>query len=98
VLAALDPDPAGIQIALAVADGAGVELSACRMSPEALWRATPLPLTDQDRRWLIKLEGRASVFEPLRAAIAERDHKGEQEPIHGWLDAEIAEHICAAAP
>ncbi|MEV4423033.1 DUF2399 domain-containing protein, partial [Patulibacter sp. NPDC049589] len=87
VLAAFDPDPAGIKIAVNLAERADVRLDARLMTPEALLAAAPLRLADWDRRWLERLAGHAGALEPLREAIAAHDRKGEQESLHTWLDA-----------
>jgi hypothetical protein len=89
VLAAFDPDPAGIRIALLVAEGAGVRLDARLMSIEALHLTRPLALSANDLRWLKQMKGRAGPFEMLRATIEREGRKGEQEALHSWLDEQL---------
>jgi hypothetical protein len=97
VLAAFDPDPAGIEIALGVAHRAGVTFEVDLMTPTVLAATTSLELVPWDRETLADLEGRAGVFEPLRAAITAKARKGEQEAAHELL-IELMELMTAAAP
>jgi hypothetical protein len=90
ILAAFDPDPAGIRIALTTAREAGIRFDSCLMTPEALQRASPLDLVDEDRKILDRLDGKAGDFEPLRAAIADQGRKAEQESLRAWLDEKLA--------
>lgn len=85
VLAAFDPDPAGIEIALLVAERAGVAFEVDLMTPTVLAATTSLELVPWDRETLVDLAGRAGVFEPLRAAINAAARKGEQEAAHELL-------------
>lgn len=78
--ACFDPDPAGIRIARLLEERAGVQLDPAGMRPEFLLEAEhQQELTDWDNDQLQRLAGKAGRFEPLRAAIAELERKGEQE-------------------
>jgi hypothetical protein len=78
--AAFDPDPAGIRIALTLSQRAGVELDPAGMQPRLLRSADHrLPLTDWDREWLSRLQGRSGPFEELRATMLTLQEKAEQE-------------------
>lgn len=85
VLAAFDPDPAGIEIALFVASRSGVAFDVSLMSPAVLGAANHKQLVLWDEETLEDLRGRAGLFEPLRAVIADSGHKGEQEGAHDLL-------------
>jgi hypothetical protein len=75
-----DADPAGIRIALQLQERAGIELDPAGMSRRLLQEAeTTQELNDWDRDLLLRLQGKAGVFEPLREAIERLDAKGEQE-------------------
>lgn len=85
-LAAFDPDPAGIRIALSLARRSDVPLDPLLMGADALRHATKLPLADWDREELVRLFGRSvGPHRPLLDEIERFDAKGEQEAIHGWL-------------
>jgi hypothetical protein len=96
VLAAFDPDPAGIGIALLVAQRADVAFEVDLMTPAVLATTTSLELVPWDRKTLVDLDGRAGVFEPLHAAITAADRKGEQEAAHELL-IDLMESMTAAA-
>lgn len=78
--ACFDPDPAGIRIALLLQDRSGVELDPTGMSPQLVEQAEPTrELNGWDRDLLVRLQGHAGAFEPLRSMIERLDAKGEQE-------------------
>ncbi len=78
--ACFDPDPAGIRIALLLQSRTGIPLNPAAMSPQLLEQAQATrDLNDWDRDLLERLNENAGVFEPLRAAIALLNAKGEQE-------------------
>lgn len=85
VFAAFDPDPDGIHIAVLLARDSGVPLRAELMAPELLDALPARALSAADHELLHRLSGRAGRFEPLRAAIATRKSKAEQEGANPWL-------------
>jgi len=95
--AAFDLDPAGVRIARLVAERAAVDLQPELMAPRLLDDASHrLPLGDWDRRELARLDGHAGALEPLRARIANRGEKAEQETLQRDLEAAI-ERLLAEA-
>ena len=80
--ACFDLDPAGIRIALLLADRAEIELEPTGMTPE-LFASAPrkLELNAWDKQELARMDGHAGRLEPLRAAITAASAKVEQEPV-----------------
>jgi hypothetical protein len=89
VLAAMDPDPGGIEIALSLSARARVNFDVRLMSPDALMQATQLDLEPWDRARMASLESRAGLHKPLLKALRTVDGKGEQESFHPWLRREL---------
>lgn len=88
--AAFDLDPAGVRIACLVAEHAGVSPRFDLMDPQLFDAADHrLKLSDWDRRELVRLHGHAGALEPLRAAIAQRNEKVEQEILQRELQIRI---------
>lgn len=85
VLAAFDPDPAGIEIALYVAARADVSFDTELMSPAVFAAANQRALAPWDRESLDDLRGRAGSLESLREALAVTARKAEQEAAHELL-------------
>lgn len=92
-----DPDPAGIRIALLLQERAGVELDPTGMRPQLLEEAAAIrELNQWDRDLLVRLNGKAGVFEPLRSAIERLDAKGEQEVYQRHLFALFRDNVSSA--
>ncbi len=91
VLAAFDPDPAGVRIALSLARRSGVQLDPAPMSSDALEAARKLDLDPWDREELDRLDGAAGRHQDLLDAVRQLDRKGEQESFHPWLIALLEE-------
>jgi Protein of unknown function C-terminus (DUF2399) len=88
--ACFDLDPAGVRIACLISERAEVDLHPQLMDPQLLDAASHrLELGEWDRRELERLDGRARTLEPLRAAIAERGEKVEQETVQRDLETRI---------
>ncbi len=86
VQAVFDLDPAGIGIALLVAERAGTALHADAMTPELLGSAPRrVPLTPWDIERLEHLRGRSGPFEPLVIALSALGAKAEQETLQRHL-------------
>jgi hypothetical protein len=97
--ACFDLDPAGVRIARLVAERADLDLLADLMDPQMLDVArNRLKLEDWDRRELERLDGRAGALEPLRAAIAKRGAKIEQETLQRELESKIGLLLTQADP
>lgn len=81
-----DLDPAGIRIASVLSARAEVELEPTGMTPELFASASrKLELNEWDELQLVRLDGIAGPFEPLRAALAAIGGKVEQETIQRQL-------------
>jgi hypothetical protein len=86
IYAAFDPDPAGVLIALSLAERADVILNPALMGADALVRARRLDLAPADHKALAGLAQRAlGPHANLVDAIVHTQRKGEQESIHPWL-------------
>jgi hypothetical protein len=88
-----------VRIARLVAERADLDLLADLMDPQMLDVArNHLKLEDWDRRELERLDGRAGALEPLRAAIAKRGAKIEQETLQRELESKIGLLLTQADP
>jgi hypothetical protein len=89
VFAAMDPDPAGVEIALSLEERSEVTLDTTLMSVDALAEARELELEPWDRERILHLNDRAGEHRELLQAMRIRNAKGEQESFRPWLAAQL---------